>query len=76
MVKQVLLLFSLFYMTFAVDITDGCGLSNKVHRWLLAKKSKVMLYCRSLNGKRHLTSCTLLTRQSASVLKVGMPCKL
>ena len=30
----------------------------------------------SLYGKRRLTSCTLLTRQKASVLKVGMPCGL
>ena len=60
-------------MTFAVDITDGHGLSNKARHWLLAKKSKVMLYCHSLNGKRRLT---LLVRQSASVLKVGMPCEL
>ena len=30
--------------------------------------------CSSLRGKICLTSCTLLTRWSASVLKVGVPC--
>ena len=32
--------------------------------------------CCSLCGKIRLTSCTLLTRWSASVLKVGVPCGL
>ena len=32
------------YMTLAVNITDGRGLIDKVHCWLLPKKSKVMLY--------------------------------
>ena len=32
--------------------------------------------CCSLRGKSRLTSCTLLTRWSASVLKVGVPCGL
>ena len=31
-------------MTLAVDIIDGWGFSNEVHRELLPKKSKVMLY--------------------------------
>ena len=34
--------FYFLYMTLAIDITDGRGLSNKVHRKLLLKKSKVM----------------------------------
>ena len=34
---------------------------------------KCCIYC-SLHGKSHLTSCTLLTRRSTSVLKVGVPC--
>ena len=36
----------------------------------VAKKSH------SLHGKMYLSSCTLLTRWSASVLKVGVPCGL
>ena len=28
----------------AIDGDDGCGLSNKVHREVLIKKTKVMLY--------------------------------
>ena len=35
-----------------------------------------MLYCCSLHGKSRLTSGTLLTRHSASVLKVGVLCEL
>ena len=54
-------------MTLAGDITDGRGISNKMHREFLPKESKVMLY-----SKRHLNSCTLLTRWSALVLKVGV----
>ena len=34
------------------------------------------IFARSFRSKSLLTSCTLLTRQSASVLKVGMPCAL
>ena len=35
------------------------------------KEEQVMLCLQFINP---LTSCTLLTRESASVLKVGMPC--
>ena len=31
--------------------------------------------CCSFHSKSHLISCTLLTRWSASVLKVGVPCE-
>ncbi len=37
-----LLLFS-FFMTLAINITDGCGLSNKACHELMPKKS-IMLY--------------------------------
>ena len=57
-------------MTLAVDITDGHSLSNESDHQLLPKKSKVMLYLPSLHSRRHLFSCTLLTRRRASVLKV------
>ena len=57
-------------MTLAVDITDGCGFSNKECHEFLPKKSCI---CPSLNGKSRLTSSTLLTRWSTSVLKVGVP---
>ena len=43
-IKQVLLLFSLFIMALAIDITDGRGFSNEARHELLLKKSKVMLY--------------------------------
>ena len=58
-------------MTLAVDITNGHGLSKEAHHEFLPKKSKIMpVY---FTAKGILTSCTLLTRWSASVLKVGMP---
>ena len=56
-------------MALAVNITDGHGLSNEACCWLLPKKSKVMLYFPLIHSNSHLTSCTLLTRQSASVKK-------
>ena len=59
-------------MALAID-ADGWDLSNEVRRQLLANKSKVMLY---LPFKNRLTSCTLLTRWSVSVLKVGVSCGL
>ena len=34
--------FQFLYVTLAVDITDGQGLSNEARRELLLKKSKVM----------------------------------
>ena len=60
-------------MALAIDTIDGQGLSNEARCELLPKKSKVTLY---FHSKSRLTSCTLLTRQSASVLKVGVPCSL
>ena len=68
--------FPLRYMALAIDTVDRRGLSNEVRRELLPKKSKVMLICHSLHGESCLTSCTLLTRWSALVLQVGMPCGL
>ena len=59
--------FRFLCMPLAIVTIDGWGLSNKARCELLPKKSKVILY---------LPSCTLLTRQSASVLKVGMLCGL
>ena len=47
-------------MAFIVKLTTNTALS-----WKEA-------ICHSLHDKRCLTSCTLLTRQSASVLKVGV----
>ena len=61
-------------MALTIDTFDRHGLSNEVRHEL--KKSKVMLYFCSLHSNIYLTSCTLLTRRSASVLKVGVPCRL
>ena len=64
-------------MALAIDTIDGWGLSNEERRVLLPKKSKVMLYLLFIiHGKSRLTSCTLLTRWSALVLKVGVLCSL
>ena len=64
-------------MALAIDTIDGRGLSNVVHRELTAvRRARYRCICCLLHGKSRLTSCTLLTRHSAPVLKVGMPCGL
>ena len=60
-------------MALAINITDGRGLSNEVHRDLLPKKGKIMLFAIHF---MFLIICILLTRQSTSILKVGLPCEL
>ena len=60
-------------MALAIDITDGRGLSNEARRELLLKKEQgnaVLAFLFEVNNR--LTSCTLLTRRSVSVLKVGV----
>ena len=59
-------------MAFAIDIADGRGLSNKAHRELLLKKSANAVLAFLFTVNSHLTNCTLLTRCSVSVLKVGV----
>ena len=63
-------------MALAINITDGHGLSNEMHRELLPKKGKIMLFAIHFIVKAFLISCTLPTRQSVSILKVGIPCEL
>ena len=60
-------------MALAIDITDGRGLSNEARYELLLKKEQgnaVLAFLYAVNN--HLTSCTSLTRQSVSVLEVGV----
>ena len=60
-------------MALAIDITDGRDLSNEARRELHLKKEQgvtVLAFLFAVNN--HLTSCTLLTRRSVSVLKVGV----
>ena len=58
-------------MALAINTIDGRELSNEV----TAKEKQDTAICRSFHSKSHLMSCTLLTRWSASVLKVGMLCE-
>ena len=37
-------------MTQAIDIVDGCGLSNEAHRKFLAKKTRLTLYFSPVKG--------------------------
>ena len=63
-------------MALAIDVTDGRGLSNEARHELLLKKQQgnaVLAFLFAVNN--HLTSCTLLTRRSVSVLKVGVTCR-
>ena len=59
-------------MTLANNIVDGHGISNGACHELLPQKS--VLCSHSFHSKSYLTSCTLLTRWSAPVLKVDEPC--
>ena len=64
-----------FIMTLPINITDGRSLSNKAHCELLSKKSKgyaVFPIHYTVKG----VYPAVITRQSASVLKVGVPCGL
>ena len=65
--------FQFLYMTLAIDITDGHGLSNEVHHEFLPKMNKVLLYLSFISQKyvASLTSSTLLTRRAALFLKSG-----
>ena len=55
-------------MTLVIDITDGHDLSNEARHEFLPKKSYI---CRLFHSTRHLTSCTLLTRQFFGVRHAG-----
>ena len=62
-------------MALAIDITDGRGLSNEARRELLLNKEQgnaVLAFLFAVNSR--LTSCTLITKWSVSVLKVGVTC--
>ena len=66
--------FQSLYMALAIDSTDGRGLINEARYQLLLKKqgNAVLAFIFAVNSR--LTSCTLLTRRSVSVLKVGVTC--
>ena len=57
-------------MTLAINITDGRGISNKVHC-----ESKVMLYLPFITQYKMFNQL-YITNKTALVLKVGMPCRL
>ena len=57
-------------MTLAFDITDGCGLVMKL---IVNSCQRRALFAIHFHSKRHFTSCTLLTRWRATVLKVKVP---
>ena len=56
-------------MALPVNADNGRGPSNKMYHHLQPKKTKVMLYLAFIY---HFTRCTLLTRQSKSILQVGV----
>ena len=58
-------------MALAINITDRHSLIVTVE-----EEQGNAVFAFSFRSKRPLTSCTLLTIQIASVLKVGMPCSL
>ena len=58
-------------MTLAVDITDGHGLSNEACRWLLAKKSKVMLYFPFITQQKALNQLYITNKMEHFSFKSG-----
>ena len=62
-------------MALAINITDGRCLSNEARREFTVEKEQgnaVLAFLIAVNSR--LTSCTLLTRRSVSVFKVGVAC--
>ena len=65
--------FQFCFMALAVDVIDRNGPSNEMRRQLQPKETKVRLYYSYLySSKRCFIRPSLLTRQSASVLKMGV----
>ena len=67
--------FQFRFMVLAVDVIDRHGPSNEIRRQLQPKKTKVRLYYVAvyIAAKDYVfTHPSLLTRRSASVLKVGV----
>ena len=67
--------FQFAYMALAINITDGCGLSNEAYLVTVEEEQGYAVFA-IFCSKSPLTSYTLLTIQSTSVLKVGMPSTL
>ena len=62
-------------MVLAIDTIDGRGLSYEARRVLpKEEQGNAVFSVRYMHSKSRLTSCTILTRRSSSVLKVGVPC--
>ena len=70
---------AVFYMTLAIDIVDGHGLSNKARCELLSKKRKVMVLAVHITVKGIQPGVHYLTTVKAElehlILKVGFPCR-
>ena len=60
---------------YVILAVDKHGLGNKA-RYCMVRERQCCIAVHFTVAIRHLTSCTLLTRQSTKVLKVGMPCRL
>ena len=64
-------------MALVIDTVDGQGLNYEALHELLPKNSKVMLYLPFITWQKLFNQLyIIITRQSASVLKVGVPCGL
>ena len=61
--------FQFRFMALVVDVIDRCGPSNETRHQLQPKKTKVR---RLYTSKRRFSCTLLLTRRSASILKVDV----
>jgi len=68
--------FQFRFMALAVNIIDRHGSSNQMDHQLQPKKTKVGYISHLYSSKRRFTHPSLLTRQNALVLKVGVSYKL
>ena len=69
--------FQFAYKALGINIPNGRGLSRSMLLVTVEEEqSNAVHICRSFRSKNPLTSCMLLTRRSALILKVGMPCAL
>ena len=76
-INQALLLFSFFVRhLLSILLMGGALVSKHIVSNCKKEQGNAVRICCSLHGKNRLTSCTILTRHSSSVLKVGVPCRL
>ena len=65
-------------MALAIDIVDGCGLSNKGRCYSQAKKINLMLYCPFINNSliRHVRTACFFLASRLTIVSLDKVCVL